>query len=381
VNITPRALFENLGSAEPLLVLDVRNEEDSRRWPVEGPRAAETLSIPYFDFIEREDESIDRVRTWIAGRSRPVAVVCAKGGSSEYVAGILRDRGLDARNLEGGMGAWGSEVVWRPLPPSASVRVWQVNRFGKGCLSYVVAGSQDAIVVDPHRRVDEYRGLLEQQGLTLRGVFDTHLHADHVSGGPALAAAAGVPYYVNAADFEGAQVTHEVVEDGRKLDLAGVPVVPLCFRHAPGHTPGSTVLVAGESVLLTGDTLFVGSVGRPDLGGKAGEWGRDLFVTLHQRLAPLSDELSVLPAHSSGPGEMSPAGVVSARLGDLRHENPSMSLDEAEFLRRIEDGTGSAPSHYATLRRINLGVATASAEQLDELEIGRNECALSRRER
>src|SRR5262245_60610503 len=138
---------------------------------------------------------LHRIGVGIARQGRPLArrrdgsPLCGlrEGGSSEFVAEILRGQGIDARNLEGGMIAWGRGTAAR-LVVSGSVRVWQINRFGKGCLSYVVAAGQDAVVVDPHRSLDDYRRFLEENRLTLRAVFDTHLHADHISGAPALAA-------------------------------------------------------------------------------------------------------------------------------------------------------------------------------------------------
>lgn len=379
MQISAGDLHERLQAADAPLLLDVRNRDEFARWPVETPRPVDALNLPYFDFIEREEDSLGQVSRWIAGRTREVAVVCAKGGSSEFVAGLLRDKGIRAVNLDGGMIAWGAASSVRRLALPEPLRAWQVIRFGKGCLSYVIAGGTDAVVVDPQRRTEAYVGLLEREGLTLRGVIDTHLHADHVSGAPALAKAAGVPYFANPADFNGAAFPIEPVEDGRRIELGGVTIVPLLFMHAPGHTPGSLLLVANDAVLLTGDTLFVENVGRPDLGGKAAEWGRDLHRTLKVRMAPLADALLVLPAHYGGPRELRPDGAVWERLGTLRRSNPAFSSDEAAFLRTLEEGVTPAPPQYPTIRKVNLGLGPSGEEELTEMELGKNECALARR--
>jgi glyoxylase-like metal-dependent hydrolase (beta-lactamase superfamily II) len=130
--------------------------------------------------------------------------------------------------------------------------------------------------------------------------------------------------------------------------------------------------------LLTGDTLFVSGVGRPDLGGQALEWGRDLYKTIHDRFRVVGDDVLVLPAHSSGPLEQRPDGTIAARMGDLRRDNPSMQLDEESLLRKAELAAAHAPGQYARIRRVNLG-ESATADELIELELGKNECAMSGR--
>ena len=375
----PRDLFERLLLPDPPLVLDVRNADEYGSWKVEGPRPIEMMNVPYFEFIEAEDRTIDEVTRWLAGRARPLVVLCAKGSSSEFVAGVLRDRGIAAENVDGGMIAWGQATAARAIAAPAQVRVWQIHRFGRGCLSYVVAAGQDAMVIDPHRRIDEYRAFLSGQGLALRGVVDTHLHADHVSGAPALAQAEGAPCFGSAADFSGAAFPWEAMEDRKRLGAVGLEVIPVRVLHSPGHTPGSTCLVVNDALLVTGDTLFVGDVGRPDLGGKAADWARELHRTLRERLKALPDEMSILPAHTSGPHELHDDGTIAGRLGDLRARNPSFGLDENEFVRQAEASAGAAPPAYARIRLINLGTQPLLSDELTELELGKNECALHRR--
>ena len=211
------------GDASPR-VLDVRNAEEFARWRVEGPHPVDILNVPYFEFVEREEASVQKMTDWIGGRAGDLVVVCAEGGSSAYVAEILQGRGLPTANLAGGMVAWGLGTTTRPVTASGPVRLWQVLRFGRGCLSYVVARGEDAVVVDAHRGLDAYRAFLEQEGLRLRAVFDTHLHADHVSGGPALARGVGVGYHASPRDFEGATVPVEELVDDRPdgVEVGGV---------------------------------------------------------------------------------------------------------------------------------------------------------------
>jgi glyoxylase-like metal-dependent hydrolase (beta-lactamase superfamily II) len=380
--LTAAELYESLSPARTTRLLDVRNESEFAHWKVEGPGRIDVLNVPYFAFLEAENEAVDRVAQWLGAQPahEPLTVVCAKGGSSEYVAELLRANGIAARNLTDGMLGWGRDTVAREVMPATAggVRLFQILRFGKGCLSYVAAAGSDAVVVDPHRHVDGYRRFLDEHRLTARAVFDTHLHADHVSGGPVLARDTGAAYFAAAEDFRGAAFAFEPIDDGAPLRFGGMAIAPLVFLSVPGHTPGSTALRIGDDRLLTGDTLFVSSVGRPDLAGKAAEWGRELHATLHRRLAAVPDGALVLPAHTAGPREIGADGIVGARLGALRRGQKELLADEAAFLRQVMDEARPAPAAYEVIRAVNLGGRAADDEARSTLELGKNECALSR---
>ena len=117
---TPRELFERLHTPDPPLILDVRNEKEFALWKIESPQMPETLNIPYFAFIEDEETSVAKVKSWIAGRSRDLVVVCAKGDSSEFVAEILKPYGIASQNLlagwSNGDGMKSSDRSRLPLP-------------------------------------------------------------------------------------------------------------------------------------------------------------------------------------------------------------------------------------------------------------------------
>jgi glyoxylase-like metal-dependent hydrolase (beta-lactamase superfamily II) len=295
------------------------------------------------------------------------------------VAGMLQEAGVPAANIKGGMIAYGVylEPVRVPLAGGARHELWQVNRRGKACLSYVIVSGGEAVVVDPSRHVEWYEGFVAERGGRVVRVLDTHVHADHVSGGPALARRLGVPYFVAAgAGFDLRQPVTPL-GDGEVLRLGGREGVAIEVRamSTPGHTPGSTSYLVGGGYLLTGDTLFVSSVGRPDLGGHVVEWGRALFETLHRRLADLPEGTVVLPAHYGGVSEISEAGVVWERLGHLRRSVPEMRIATAEaFVEAVRGAVEDPPAAYAEIIRVNLG-APASEEKIVEWELGKNQCA------
>src|SRR5713226_3722748 len=364
-------LLSMIDSGEPLLLLDVRNEDEHRSWPLEGRRPVETIHIPYFEFIEAAEASLAKV----PAHPGPIAVLCAKGGSSELVAALLRETGRAAQNVAGGMVAYGEYLspVRVPLDKDkadiAGLEIWQINRRGKGCLSYVIRAGGEAIVIDPSRQVDFYQAWVKGLGARIVRVLDTHIHADHVSGGVALARRAGAPYFVPA-------------DGAPRLDASALPGsagLRADVLETPGHTPESVCYLIAGRYLFTGDTLFSDGIGRPDLGGHLREWGRELYRSLHQRLLEVSDQTLVLPAHYAGPSAIHPDGTVTGRLRTLRQSVPELQLvGEDEFIRALTSQMRPAPRHYEDIVKVNLGAAEASEDQVCEWELGRNQCAVAR---
>ena len=370
-------LLKRADAGEPLVLLDVRNDEDFERWKLEGRKPLETIHVPYFDFIEDEKRAASQLP-----RGREIVVVCASGDSSAMVSELLSEKGLPAKNVSGGMAAYGAylEPVAVPLAPGEKGRfeIWQLNRRGKGCLSYVVRAGDEAILVDPSRDIARYEEFLDELGVRLVQVLDTHVHADHVSGGPELAKNGGVPYFVAAGDDFDLRKDVTPLADGAEIRLGGGEGVSVEVQavKTPGHTPGSTSYLVAGKYLFSGDTLFIKSVGRPDLGGQVVPWGKSLFHTLKERVASLPDDTVVLPAHYADVSEIGPEGVVSGRLGDLRASVPELQIaTEEEFVEAMRREVSEPPAAYADIIRVNLGALEASPEKIAEWELGKNECA------
>jgi glyoxylase-like metal-dependent hydrolase (beta-lactamase superfamily II)/rhodanese-related sulfurtransferase len=230
-----------------------------------------------------------------------------------------------------------------------------------GCLSYLIGCGKagQAVIVDPGRdRVDDYLRLARRKGLRITHVIDTHTHADHVSGNRDLAALASVPVLLHGAST--AAFDHEAVEDGQELVLGNVILRVL---HTPGHTPDSLCLLVtdrsrGEEpwFVLTGDTLFIGDVGRPDFGG-AGAAG-DLFDSLRRALLPLPDSVEVYPGHGAGSlcGRAMSSKTAST-IGFERRFNPALQArSRAEFIERLMTGVPAKPPSFETIIGKNLGL-------------------------
>jgi glyoxylase-like metal-dependent hydrolase (beta-lactamase superfamily II) len=142
-------------------------------------------------------------------------------------------------------------------------------------------------------------------------------------------------------------------------------------------TFSSTSLIIDDSYLLTGDILFIDSIGRPDLAGKAGDWANDLRHTLYEKYQPLDDDLTVLPAHFMTIKEMNEDGSVAEKLGVLYKENHGLNIeDEGEFRKAVSEDLPPQPNAYQEIRETNMGKITPDDEQQREMEIGPNRCAI-----
>lgn len=361
--------------APKFFLLDVRNPDEVARWRIEGALEVPRVEVPYFDFIDDEEAALAQVPKDLG----LAVVVCAQGDSSDFVAGVLREAGRPAANLTGGMTGWGDLHVPVRVPVADHFELWQISRYGKGCLSYVIVAGGEAAVVDPSRFADVYLAFAQERGARIVEVLETHVHADHISGGPELARRTGARYRVLNAHGREPTVGVEItpLQEG-EIRLGGDAGVSLSARtlRTPGHTPGSTSFLVDGRWLLSGDTLFVKGVGRPDLGGQAEAWGRSLFETLHGVMATLPDELEVLPSHFGCQTEVNAEGLVHGTLGALRRTAPEFEIGDVEtFVAAMKAGVREPPATYGDIVRTNLGLYSPTAQEAAEWELGRNECA------
>lgn len=232
-----------------------------------------------------------------------------------------------------------------------------------GCLahaSYLIGGDNgEAAVIDPRRDVEEYLADAQSAGLTIRHVIETHLHADFVSGHLELARRTGAAIHIG--HRAGAQFAHVPAREDGQIEMGDVT---LRFLETPGHTPESITILAlvaeeGEEaprMVFTGDTLFIGDVGRPDLAGGKGftpeEMAGQMYVSLQEKLLPLPDTVEVWPAHGAGSscGRALSEDRVST-IGREKATNPALQFvitgDEAGFVRYATDGLAAAPLYFA----------------------------------
>jgi glyoxylase-like metal-dependent hydrolase (beta-lactamase superfamily II) len=368
VEIVVGEFKKKLDRGEISFILDLRLEEEFAAWRIEGRRPVETLNIPQLDFVGEEETFLSRLP-----KDREIILVCAHGGASKYEAELLQAKGYRARSLAGGMDAW--SVLYETSGLEGTPLIYQVYRIAKGCISHVLISGGEAVVIDAVRHLDAIRAILERHGARLKYVFDTHLQADHVSGGRELAQGAGCPYLICPADLAGVAYSYQPLNDGDQFTFGASRLTVL---HSPGHTPGSTSLLLDGKILFSGDTVMATTVGRPDLGGQVEAWAGLLYDTIHVRLKPLGDEVLILPSHAASVLERDGQGLVKLTMGEARRALIHFALTDRDvFAAHVKATLLENPERYQDIRQVNLGLLAPEEVKLQELEIGRNLCGMA----
>jgi glyoxylase-like metal-dependent hydrolase (beta-lactamase superfamily II)/rhodanese-related sulfurtransferase len=264
----------------------------------------------------------------------------------------------------------------------------QLTHDDLGCASYLIGddGAGVAAVVDPRFEIDEYLELARYMGVRIEHVLETHNHADHVSGHGRLAAATGATIHIHRAAAPG--YAHEPFDDGWELELGRLRVRAL---HTPGHRPEHTSFLLIDTArsqqpwaVLTGDTLFVGDLARPDLAIERSEGARGIFRSLTEKLLTLPDSCEVWPGHLGGSMCGGPAMdmKISSTIGYERASNPTLQItDEREFVERTLARLGPQPPNFQAIVDLNTGpLLTGGVELLPfsprQVEQRRSEGAL-----
>ena len=371
----PDALKAKLDAGEDVTILDTRARADYEEWAIDGENVTDA-NIPYFEFLDGvDDDLLEQVPD-----DDDLVVICAKGKSSEFVAGKLNEAGYDATNLGDGMEGW-ARVYEHTDIELDRVTVRQYRRPSSGCLAYTVYDGDEAVVVDPLREfTDRYVADAADLGVEITAVLDTHVHADHISGARDLADAADarllLPEGAVARGIE-YDADYETVSDGDAVSVGAGTVEAL---YTPGHTSGMTSYLVDSEMVLTGDTLFVDSVARPDLeDGDEGapDAAAQLYETLQDRLLTLADDTLVGAAHF---GDCSPQrgdGAYLEPIGDIEREVGLLSLEESEFVAEVLADMPPRPANYEDIIATNLGHQSATDAEAFELELGPNNCAAS----
>jgi glyoxylase-like metal-dependent hydrolase (beta-lactamase superfamily II) len=369
--MTAKEVARKVINKHELFILDVRNESDFNDWKIEGENI-EVFNSPYFDLLDGVEEIMGKIPT-----DREVLVVCAKEGSSILVADMLSEAGLTVSYLKGGMKAWSEHlepVKIGDLDTGGSI--YQFVRLGKGCLSYMVVSNGEAAIIDSTRMTDVYIDFADRIGAKITHVLDTHLHADHISGGRQIAEKTNATYWLPPKDATEVQFDYQPLEGGNVVTIGNTDIA-IQALYSPGHTIGSTSFVVDDKYLLSGDILFIDSIGRPDLAGFAEDWVGDLRETLYIRYRELSDELIVLPSHFMIIEELNDDGSVAKKLGVLFAENHGLNItDDKEFRNMVTGNLPPQPNAYQEIRETNMGKITPDDEKQREMEIGPNRCAV-----
>ena len=244
--------------------------------------------------IEKEDESVAQVQI---PKEESIRIVCAKEGSAKFVAEILINNGWkDVQILEKGIKTWGNMLAPKLVASENGYELYQFIRPGKASCSYGLIYEDEMVVFDPSRNVQFYQDFAKEHGVVIIKTFETHLQADYISGSKQIASDTGAQIVGHQNDFKDAVFEYQGANDQDVFHFSkGGPEIKAI--HTPGHTPGSTSYLIDNKCLVSGDAIFILSIGRPDLGGMAEEWSKQLFKTLKTKIADMNDDLLILPGH------------------------------------------------------------------------------------
>jgi glyoxylase-like metal-dependent hydrolase (beta-lactamase superfamily II)/rhodanese-related sulfurtransferase len=368
VDEIPASEFEReLRDGADVVVIDTRARDVFAEWHVETG-GARLLNVPEGELVADPDGTM----AGIPANAR-LRVICNAGNASRRVAAALEGHARETRSVRDGLVGWSRVLQRDEVPVAAPFTVIQFRREARGCLSYLVASGGEALVVDPAPDVEAYLEEAAARGVRIVRVFDTHVHADHLSGARELARRTNAVLHMSAAALaRGVRYADEVVpvRDGDDLTLgdASVRVVGL-----PGHTSDMTGLMIGDGALIGGDSLFADGVARPDL--ENGDEGapsaaRRLHRTLRQRVAPLAEATLLLPCHYPG-GRRD--GALAPTLHEVREAVPELALDEDAFVEQVLSAMPPRPENYLAIIGVNLG--ELPGDEAARLEIGANNCA------
>ncbi len=358
-HISPQSLKDRLDTGDVLQVVDVREPDEYADWHIPG-----SVHIPLAELPERTSE---------LPKDADIVIVCLHGSRSERARQFLIPQQYHAQTLAGGMLGWNRVYEVVEVPVGGEQVLLQFRRVGKGCVSYLLAVGSDAIIIDPTAEVDVYVREAASRRFRIVAILDTHIHADHVSGGPLLATHFQAPYIRPTPAGTTSLVPHAVPpRTSLRVGAAVLHVLP-----TPGHTFESVTYAFGD-LFFTGDTLFIDGVGRPDLGGYADDQAELLWETLQSLTNTLPVTSRILPAHAGDSALPPKATPLWTSLGEAMHAIPALRFSRDAFVQWTRGRIGAKPPNGETIKRVNLGLAEFPAPgDLWELEAGPNRCAVS----
>lgn len=362
--ITTDILRTWLEKGKEVSILDIRPIQERIEWFIPG-----SISYNAYDKVKARDPNA--FQGLHLDKTVPVVTICGGGKTSLIAAGLLNEQGFEAYSLQGGMKGW--SLSWNTAKLSfPDFEIIQFRRTGKGCLSYLVASNSEAIIIDASLQVEAYREFLQREKLKLKYVIETHIHADHLSRSKQLAESYKVTLHLpapNKVNFDYIPVTGSTVFRIGSISIKAI--------QTPGHTLESTSYLVDDKVLLTGDTLFINGVGRPDLKAnseEAKQKSRMLYQSL-QKLLALDEGIIVLPAHASQPVDFDNIPIQTT-IANIKKTVSMLQLNEEEFINTILLRIPPTPANYLSIVEKNIKGDFSDINTVD-LEAGANRCAIS----
>jgi glyoxylase-like metal-dependent hydrolase (beta-lactamase superfamily II) len=371
--IDRQTLLQRLQAGEAIAVVDIREADEYNDWHIAGASNLPTYkALNSFQFQSFQSQ--------ITGypRDRELVMVCRRGNTSKLAVQLAEQAGYKALSLRGGMADWSNAWTIAPVKlQNAAITFMQIRRDGKGCLSYLLGAGGEAAVFDPNIEETAYLELAAKAGLKIRWIIETHIHADHLSRAASLKQATGASLIMPATSTRRTTKPFQPIHDDEIFQFGPIVIRAIA---TPGHTTESTCYLINDEALISGDTLFVESIGRPDLEkGDAGAvpGAEFLFDSLHQRLLTLPDAVKIFPAHYSGALKFN-STPLTARLGDLRDRIPLLKAEKDAFIKTVVASLPAKPPNHEMIISINEGKTRFEWGFMSpaDLEAGPNRCAV-----
>jgi glyoxylase-like metal-dependent hydrolase (beta-lactamase superfamily II)/rhodanese-related sulfurtransferase len=364
IEISTDTLRTWLETGKDVSILDIRPIQERTEWFIPG-------SIYYNVYDKLKANRPDALKGLHLDKTVPVVTICAGGKTSAIAASFLSEQGFEAYSLAGGMKTW--SLAWNIAKLSYPYfEIIQFRRTGKGCLSYLVTSNNEAIIVDASLPVEAYQEFLIQEKLTLKYVIETHIHADHLSRSKQLAESNKTTLHLpapNKVNFDFIPVTATTVFQVGNITITAI--------QSPGHTLESTCYLVDDKVLITGDTLFVNGVGRPDLkanNDESKQKSKMLYQSL-QKILAMGDNIIVLPAHTDQPVDFDNLPIQTT-IATIKKTVPILQLNETDFISTIQQRIPPTPANYMSIVEKNIKGDFSDINPID-LEAGANRCAVS----
>ncbi len=360
--ISVSELQELLAAGRPVTVRDVRSPSDVD-WEIPG-------AIHVDAYADLQSGRLGPLAE-LDLPAGPAVIVCAVGRTAAIATDLLRANGVEAMTLDGGMRSW--SLAWNTAQTTISgCEVVQIRRSGKGCLSYIVESESEAVVIDASVDPDVCVRLLRERGWRLLAVADTHIHADHLSRSRRLAHLAGAELFLPAQNR--AHYPFRPVSAGDRISFGSTALVAV---STPGHTDESTSYLFDYTAAFTGDTLFLNSVGRPDLDGgtlqELAARARQLHASVGL-LLQLPAAAEVFPGHVPEPIRFD-GRMLGTTVGTIRDTVALARLQEAAFVQAVLARIPPNPPNHS--RIVELNELGEGAGDPSELEAGANRCAIA----
>ena len=389
--VNVKELYNKIINNEKMVIIDLRSPEKFKTWKIDTMPNQEIHNLYYAEMLDTGDIEKDMenyIKTKFEkkfSQDAPIYTVCSEGETSKIFSKVLSSLGYkNVNNIKGGMKNWFNYYDYRTVIETPELSIYQISRVSRGDLSWVIISDNQATIIDPLRHIDNYLKFIESKNAKLAFILDTHVHADHISGGPEISEKLNIPYYfhpydaIHPIDMIPGKVKFSFLKEGDILTLGSAKIKVI---HVPGHTLGNLVFLVNDKYLFTGDTIFIDSIARPDLGGKGETWA-PLQAESLLRLSQLPNETILLPAHFSKFSEANKDGLYIEKLEVIKEKNKDynylLTNGKEKFIKYMLDNLPVFPPQYVDIKRVNVRLIEVDQQKAEELETGKNVCALAK---